>query len=242
MGNVLGFNSRTPGGVRLLSLCVVLCSLWFQFTHPGRGATISESCFTFADRFQFTHPGRGATTDDACADRQEAVSIHAPREGCDVLSASSPPSTPRFQFTHPGRGATTTYARGTKLQSVSIHAPREGCDLADFRRRIAARKFQFTHPGRGATRAMILACTPCISFNSRTPGGVRLPSHYTQLITAAVSIHAPREGCDLCAYLLHISGECFNSRTPGGVRLYRVEFDEERTVSIHAPREGCDIS
>ena len=147
----MGFNSRTPGGVRLLSLCVVLCSLWFQFTHPGRGATISESCFTFADRFQFTHPGRGATTDDACADRQEAVSIHAPREGCDVLSASSPPSTPRFQFTHPGRGATIRSAHIFPDTSL----------------------FQFTHPGRGATNWETCPLSSTARFNSRTPGGVR---------------------------------------------------------------------
>ena len=174
MGNVLGFNSRTPGGVRLLSLCVVLCSLWFQFTHPGRGATISESCFTFADRFQFTHPGRGATTDDACADRQEAVSIHAPREGCDELGDLPTLIYRTFQFTHPGRGATSlrsfSIANIARFNSrtpggvrrsifsthsipkrVSIHAPREGCD-----------------------NNLIYFSTKIGRFNSRTPGGVRL--------------------------------------------------------------------
>ena len=34
-----------------------------------------------------------------------------------------------------------------------------------------------------------------------------------------VSIHAPREGCDLKTETEHIKEASFNSRTPGGVRL-----------------------
>ena len=33
--------------------------------------------------------------------------------------------------------------------------------------------FQFTHPGRGATRPISPTARQKISFNSRTPGGVR---------------------------------------------------------------------
>ena len=78
-----------------------------------------------------------------------------------------------FQFTHPGRGATPTRyncgAYGSVVPSpppgvgchdtnktsetnstVSIHAPREGCDTN-----------------------VIILCLVRLSFNSRTPGGVR---------------------------------------------------------------------
>ena len=55
------FNSRTPGGVRLMLHNVSGGSWGFQFTHPGRGATLSV----------------GGTPGDL------RVSIHAPREGCD---------------------------------------------------------------------------------------------------------------------------------------------------------------
>ena len=34
------------------------------------------------------------------------------------------------------------------------------------------------------------------SFNSRTPGGVRLTSWGNCILGGCVSIHAPREGCD----------------------------------------------
>ena len=57
----------------------------------------------------------------------------------------------------------------------------------------------------------------------------------------AISIHAPREGCDLFLLSVDIDSTNFNPRTPRGVRphhiidLYLCAF-----ISIHAPREGCD--
>ena len=59
-----------------------------------------------------------------------------------------------------------------------------------------ANSFQFTHPGRGATVTFWTSLVPYLSFNSRTPGGVRL------------------RGDDLT--LARCSS--FNSCTPGGVR------------------------
>ena len=101
------------------------------------------------------------------------VSIHAPREGCDLSDDDFSLVEDKFQFTHPGRGATRSETFTSDLTSVSIHAPREGCDF--FLPRSPRRKrsfnsrtpggvrrlmlpkdlypgmFQFTHPGRGAT-------------------------------------------------------------------------------------------
>ena len=57
-----------------------------------------------------------------------------------------------------------------------------------------------------------------ISFNSRTPGGVRPENTDTSVQEVAVSIHAPREGCDLRLPLARSLFYRFNSRTPGGVR------------------------
>ena len=101
--------------------------------------------------------------------------------------------------------------------------------------------FQFTHPGRGATALLHPLSQSHLRFNSRTPGGVRLSCRLRSKIGSlsfnsrtpggvrrsrtkqgtnipAVSIHAPREGCDapIVAPAVHLS--CFNSRTPGGVR------------------------
>ena len=56
--------------------------------------------------FQFTHPGRGATLRDIPFPVRFVVSIHAPREGCDSLALCRRIGSLEFQFTHPGRGAT----------------------------------------------------------------------------------------------------------------------------------------
>ena len=145
------FNSRTPGGVRLDRSRISLTSSRFQFTHPGRGATGYRPRTPLVRHlFQFTHPGRGATCPHYTGYRSSSVSIHAPREGCDlrdtaklrsrycfnsrtpggVRQTSTLPDPLRgmFQFTHPGRGATIH-----KLEAYLRGA------------------FQFTHPGRGAT-------------------------------------------------------------------------------------------
>ena len=105
--------------------------------------------------------------------RRVDVSIHAPREGCDLSTFAFRPSFGAFQFTHPGRGATWGMLGWILILRVSIHAPREGCDeafgvdvvlLFGFNSRtpggvrllvnpfrLLAYQFQFTHPGRGAT-------------------------------------------------------------------------------------------
>ena len=77
----------------------------FQFTHPGRGATVWARLFSISVQFQFTHPGRGATNFVKSTLLRIIVSIHAPREGCDSDELLFVPAL-KFQFTHPGRGAT----------------------------------------------------------------------------------------------------------------------------------------
>ena len=89
------FNSRTPGGVRRAAPSLTAIPGAFQFTHPGRGATYSSYRFT----------------------REEKVSIHAPREGCDPRFMLSDETNIQFQFTHPGRGAT-----GSALSCCPSHS------------------------------------------------------------------------------------------------------------------------
>ena len=101
-----------------------------------------------------------------------------------------------FQFTHPGRGATTSHPTETSALEVSIHAPREGCD---------------------PTMRMIVLRD--LSFNSRTPGGVRLIIILTIITMAQFQFTHPGRGATDKERILN--------------RLQR--------VSIHAPREGCDL-
>ena len=68
-------------------------------------------------QFQFTHPGRGATLARRARHGQGAhVSIHAPREGCDFGVVMDAVYGGMFQFTHPGRGATSC-----DVLNVSLH-------------------------------------------------------------------------------------------------------------------------
>ena len=170
------------------------------------------------------------------------VSIHAPREGCDYLSIVKA-STAR----------------------VSIHAPREGCDANTSSSVRSEGMFQFTHPGRGATASVYSCFKECHSFNSRTPGGVRL--HGLSKVQAyqlfqfthpgrgatrrlfgcntyvIVSIHAPREGCDYRFNPFRLLAYQFQFTHPGRVATRtQPHIDIEVRVSIHAPREGFDLS
>ena len=190
-----------------------------------------------------------------------------------------------FQFTHPGRGATEKERILNRLQRVSIHAPREGCDHSPLIRLLSFACFNSRTPGGvrlynlvyftakvsfnsrtpgGVRQSGLLTDNRDVRFNSRTPGGVRPVSVSRSRCKLYVSIHAPREGCDInaCNVVSQIAwfqfthpgrGATseehnqaiqiyrFNSRTPGGVRPPRyAEYKTANDVSIHAPREGCD--
>ena len=123
-----------------------------------------------------------------------------------------------FQFTHPGRGATSWPFYDGDGVHVSIHAPREGCDPAVPIASPNASKFQFTHPGRGATSWDITGWRPRSWFQFTHPGRGATATGDAYTTRYDVSIHAPREGCDLATCVSKIASRSFNSRTPGGVR------------------------
>ena len=171
----------------------------FQFTHSGRGAT----CIGRAGRrcrcrfnsrtlgrvrlcsfilhfrpklFQFTHPGKGATRGSIFSANSITVSIHAPWEGCDLVSTIRAMVDYCFNSRTLGRvrlnsehrtNATSSFNSRTLgrvrrgrpggvllAQKVSIHAPWEGCDTFF------------------PVSSLMLCC-----FNSRTLGRVRLTGH-----------------------------------------------------------------
>ena len=169
----------------------------FQFTHPGKGATLSRRIVSYQPGFQFTHPGKGATSAPVSIRLAIQVSIHAPWEGCDGVSC----------------------AWCSLLSVVSIHAPWEGCDSHRVSPFTTPKRFQFTHPGKGATGGPTTPAFRYRRFNSRTLGRVRLSTRSIRAMFAIVSIHAPWEGCDVGVAESVKSILCFNSRTLGRVRL-----------------------
>jgi len=103
----LSFNSRTPGGVRLCIRHCLYQECRFNSRTPGGVRHPSPLQLAQINMFQFTHPGRGATGRAPTGRDYPTVSIHAPREGCDLIITM------------------LTMVQ----QNVSIHAPREGCDF-----------------------------------------------------------------------------------------------------------------
>ena len=144
--------------------------------------------------FQFTHPVWGATK----------------RAGTSRSKAG-------FQFTHPVWGATIYEQREFVPGYVSIHAPRVGCDVKQRFRIGSAELFQFTHPVWGATFNIAILSSSTLSFNSRTPCGVR-------------------PDCSVRAW----SRWCFNSRTPCGVRLHN-RLDQKGKPSSFNSRTPCGV-
>ena len=123
---------------------------------------------------------------------------------------------------------------------VSIHAPREGCDRRRLTSGLVSLSFNSRTPGGVRLALTHSVCLP-ISFNSRTPGGVRLP--YVNYYYGVKRFNSRTPGGVRLASILSACWlTSFNSRTPGGVRPWRSRaVDALYNVSIHAPREGCDL-
>ena len=101
------FQSTHPGwGATLYHPRILYSRCKFQSTHPGWGATWLATTYVITLQFQSTHPGWGATSLNIYAAQKFAISIHAPRVGCDPTSTRSNISMNLFQSTHPGWGAT----------------------------------------------------------------------------------------------------------------------------------------
>ena len=83
------------------------------------------------------------------------VSIHAPREGCDIDEAREGVIAHRVSIHAPREGCDPARPELAIRHKVSIHAPREGCDCSRSSRILWMLRFQFTHPGRGATQIQL---------------------------------------------------------------------------------------
>ena len=184
--------------------------------------------------------------------KESGISIHAPREGCDRVSPVPIVYPVQFQSTHPARGATS---EGTPSIVVGWY-------------------FNPRTP-RGVRRAGGSGCPAEGYFNPRTPRGVRLDPLYLmfegdlfqsthpargatlglslQTSNILISIHAPREGCDLSGSIGVSSWVNFNPRTPRGVRQQTLPKSREfawlnllictrgRRLSIQKQTRLCSI-
>ena len=169
------FNPRTPRGVRLCVGAQYCPVRPFQSTHPARGATFtSPFLFQVPGNFNPRTPRGVRPGPTATAVVVAAISIHAPREGCDYKREGVPCFDYEISIHAPREGCDKDPPVDVvETLTISIHAPREGCDRALLPVCATPNQFQSTHPARGAT------------------GGDPLVEPQPP-----ISIHAPREGCD----------------------------------------------
>ena len=154
--------------------------------------------------FQFTHPGKGATYMQSKLIDAQAVSIHAPWEGCDSCTLV-----------------------GADELGVSIHAPWEGCDLKNqllfgqgpcFNSRTLGRVrpqlhillaglFCFNSRTLGRVRLAVIRSSrlSLLSFNSRTLGRVRQLWFYPFLKDKQFQFTHPGKGATLPSLSLWIT-------------------------------------
>ena len=147
--------------------------------------------------------------------RRRAISIHAPRKGCDSREGVKAGEKGLFQSTHPARGATHN--------RTTTH-PNRG--------------FQSTHPARGATKNRESKTARKIHFNPRTPQGVRRKRFRPFSCCQIISIHAPRKGCDNTPGHLRAAAPGFQSTHParGATDALRVEEDKEGYFNPRTPQ------
>ncbi len=131
------FNPRSPRGERLFYLHFDAVRVIFQSTLPARGATeLRKDIATLADLFQSTLPARGATKGEIKDLSERSISIHAPREGSDVLYRLQSVTDGVFQSTLPARGATAILHRYSRSE-------RQYCNTVTKRGLSSGRKASF---------------------------------------------------------------------------------------------------
>ena len=174
-------------------------------------------------------------------DPATAISIHAPRVGCDSGWTKVNTFSESFQSTHPVWGATTRAKYLRPVHQISIHAPRVGCDCpwgcalgnaSNFNPRTpcgvrlktssssAERlRFQSTHPVWGATSFPHRLETPRIFQSTHPVWGATPQRHQT---SGTPSYFNPRTPCGvrLGATQGMVAIGNFNPRTPCGVRPF----------------------
>ena len=168
--------------------------------------------------FQSTHPARGATGLLPWPSFPlHGISIHAPREGCDVRSFPQNGQNFTISIHAPREGCDVHGLVRQGLSAISIHAPREGCDPAALEDSSVV-GISIHAPREGCDSSRRPTERQGHYFNPRTPRGVRRFTCFHRLTLGGISIHAPREGCDGPSAS---GGDCdinFNPRTPRGVR------------------------
>ena len=214
-------------------------------------------------RFQSTPPARGATAAVLVRVSGPLISIHAPREGGDLvdlmattLSDDFNPRPPRggrrrrddpphqhdvISIHAPREGGDRVQRDLQHDRPISIHAPREGGDGSGEHGADGSQQFQSTPPARGATK-IIDTSNIRLKFQSTPPArGATCVSINPTAISQFQST-PPARGA---TKVFKNSGSMlllFQSTPPArGATASATGGTLGLAISIHAPREGGDV-
>ena len=171
--------------------------MYFNPRTPREVRRYYKSKQRYPVRFQSTHPARGATNKIINVRQSLKISIHAPRERCDLFACSRASSLLIFQSTHPARGATLHVFPPSRDTAISIHAPRERCDLM------------------GHANVLITTISIHAPRERCDEDKIAVFLHWW------ISIHAPRERCDLNRFIIYYMFGIFQSTHPARGATFR---------------------
>ena len=193
---------------------------WISIHAPRKGATADFSRCGKPIFISIHAPCEGATETSKSLYSSRTISIHAPREGATprprrmvlfLIFQSTPPArgaTPqkvepdrkeKFQSTPPARGATLVLGWLWRDFDISIHAP---CEGGDRREESGQRWLNYFNPRplRGGRRRHPQQPADQRGFQSTPPARGATSLGAKKYVTVYISIHAPREGGDLCCW------------------------------------------
>ena len=146
------------------------------------------------------------------------ISIHASREGCDQGRDQAGLQRLYFNPRIPRGMRPGQLDKETPVDQISIHASREGCDRRPSIRQWASKHFNPRIP-RGMRRTIqSLSDSMTGYFNPRIPRGMRPLGDRNDHVPGGISIHASREGCDSFPFPFSLLLLNFNPRIPRGMR------------------------
>ncbi len=169
------------------------------------------------------------------------ISIHAPREGSDLLAVSCS-ALWGISIHAPREGSDRLQHLGLIRRFViSIHAPREGSDTI-LRPFYPGGDYISIHaPREGSDSGRQAGKHRPQHFYPRSPRGERHVQTQEAGIIQRISIHAPREGSDaVCAQTFMHKGHISIHAPREGSDRFRHSGPRRYGISIHAPREGSD--
>ena len=212
------FYPRSPRGERPSALLITVSLPKHFYPRSPRGERPASlcHCYFFAG-FLSTLPARGATARMEFVLSCINISIHAPREGSDGLSATPNHVLSDFYPRSPRGERLNKYAKTKTCSKISIHAPREGSDQIGVNI-VFAIIISIHAPREGSDGLSAHPTHAAAHFYPRSPRGERQEASMQDNTNDKISIHAPREGSDWVISTGRQKVADFYPRSPRGER------------------------